>query len=254
MKVLLSVFLLALILFVAGGQSDELNPRPLPKILPLRSKIDVIVLNQRWLDTACFEWKASYRNNTCSVPKDKQWSLLGLMPQINGTKGPHFCNRSLLFDPEAIDSIKNDLEAKWKTVDDQNNAGKIWQASWEKYGTCGVTVDQIKDQFKYFNKSIELYDKYNMKRILNEVNITPGNNYTAQGLLNAVESGLGKRARILCSRDRKNKKHYIYSIYTCFDTSFNLINCDGISHYLTNCPLKKPITYPNFDENFVNKI
>lgn len=50
--------------------------------------------------------------------------------------------------------------------------------------------------------------------------------------------------RTLCPILQETKDSYLFEVRICFDKKLNLVDCDGIPGYPTNCGLKKEIIYP----------
>ncbi|KAL0102030.1 hypothetical protein PUN28_018523 [Cardiocondyla obscurior] len=92
---------------------------------------------------------------------------------------------------------------------------------------------------------LKLLDKYNMMDVLAKANISPGNKYMPQDILNGIQKVLNIRAQIMCVTDKTTKESYVFEIRICFDKTLQLVNCDGIYDFPTNCDRTKTLTYPS---------
>ncbi|CAG5074161.1 Similar to rnaset2: Ribonuclease T2 (Danio rerio) [Cotesia congregata] len=106
---------------------------------------------------------------------------------------------------------------------------------WAEQGKCTTYFKGIDTELKYYKKSLELFDKYNIDAILRQSNITPGKNYTYQEISDAVLKGInGKTPIIQCGhidevnidnpfqrKDRCKRDQLIY-----YQGTQDYINCD----------------------------
>ncbi|XP_057335827.1 uncharacterized protein LOC130674499 [Microplitis mediator] len=148
------------------------------------------------------------------------------------------------FDPKDISSIQNELSEKWNNKKD--DVAEDFGFQWTYGPRCSAYFKGLDSPFKYYKKSIELFDKYNMDVILRESNIIPRHNYTFQAIIDAVSKGLkGTKADITCSSGGFAQSTDDLTIKIYFDQSFNLINkTNGIASF--ECPLDKIVRYEVF--------
>ncbi|XP_057336158.1 uncharacterized protein LOC130674754 [Microplitis mediator] len=148
------------------------------------------------------------------------------------------------FDPINISSIQDELSEKWNNKKD--DVAEDFGFQWTYGPRCSAYYKGLDSPFKYYKKSIELFDKYNMDVILRESNIIPGHNYTFQAIIDAVSKGLkGTKADITCSSGGFAQTTDDLTIKIYFDQSFNLINkTNGIASF--ECPLDKIVRYEVF--------
>ncbi|XP_057336413.1 uncharacterized protein LOC130674978 [Microplitis mediator] len=150
------------------------------------------------------------------------------------------------FDPKDISSIQDELFEKWNNkMDDVTEA---FGFRWSYGARCSAYFKGLDSPFKFYKKSIELFDKYNMDVILRDSNIIPGNNYTFQAITDAVSKGLkGTKAEIKCSKRFGEKIYDLSTIKIYFDQSFNPINkTRDTDNTAIECPLDENIRYENF--------
>ncbi|CAD6245366.1 GSCOCG00013667001-RA-CDS, partial [Cotesia congregata] len=100
------------------------------------------------------------------------------------------------FNMTSLSDIQNDILEKWG----QNREYSVLFGSVEQnIGRCTTYFKGIDTELKYYKKSLELFDKYNIDAILRQSNITPGKNYTYQEISDAVSTRIdGKTAIIEC--------------------------------------------------------
>ncbi|XP_044005960.1 ribonuclease Oy-like [Aphidius gifuensis] len=194
---------------------------------------DVLIFTQRLPQTVCYVWKENFSSNTCLLPTDEEWTIHGVWPTQYHKIAPSYCNESLVFNLTALATIEDKLK---KTISVENGTThySFWEHEWSKHGTCSAVLPQLNTQMKYFEKGLGLLDKYNMKNILGQVNILPGNNYTVQEILKGVGTVLGKNCQVDCFSSKKQNVTYLFEIRICFDKSLNFIDCDGIFDFPTN--------------------
>lgn len=210
---------------------------------------DVLIFTQHWPQTVCYTWKEKSSSNTCLLPTDEEWTIHGVWPTEYHKIGPQYCNKSLPFDAKALATIEDTLKIKWIDVENGTAHYSFWKHEWLKHGTCAAVLPELNTEIKYFEKGLELLDKYDMKNILGQVNILPGNSYTVQEILKGVANVLGKNCQVECVSNKKEKQSYLFEIRICFDKSLELVDCDGIAGFPTNCPSTRKIIYPGVVPN-----
>ncbi|XP_024942394.1 ribonuclease Oy isoform X2 [Cephus cinctus] len=209
------------------------------------NEFDLLIFTQHWPQTVCYQWKEDTESHDCSLPRDEEWTIHGIWPTQYHKLAPQFCNHSLHFNASALAPLEDQLNVKWLDVEKGTARYSFWKHEWQKHGTCAVVLDSINTEVKYFQKGLDLLDKYDMKHVLGKKNIVPGDNHSVQDILNAIETILGKRCQVECITNSKTKQSYLFEIRICFSKTFELIHCDGIHGFPTNCDLKKNVIYPS---------
>jgi len=209
------------------------------------NEFDVLIFTQRWPLTTCFVWKQKSDTNSCAFPKRSEWTIHGIWPSKYHTLGPQFCNKSLAFNPNTLAPIESELKENWIDIYNGSDHYSLWRHEWNKHGTCAVTVKALNNEFNYFQTGLKLLDKYNMMDVLAKVNILPGNKYMVQDIFKGIQQILGKRGQITCVIDKETRESYVNEIRICFDKTLQLVDCDGISSFPTNCNRSKEIIYPS---------
>lgn len=203
---------------------------------------DVLIFTQHWPQTVCYTWKEKSTSNTCSLPKEHEWTIHGIWPSQYHKIGPQFCNK-LPFNSTALEPLKEKLQEKWIDIEKGRTSYSFWQHEWDKHGTCAVVLEQLNTENKYFTKGLELLSIYDMKNILAKANIIPGQIYNKTEILNAIETQLDKRGILICQENKHTGESYIFEIRICFNKTLELINCNEVSEYPTNCKSER-IIYP----------
>ncbi|XP_012222273.1 ribonuclease Oy isoform X2 [Linepithema humile] len=214
---------------------------------------DVLIFTERWPLTACFVWKENSESHSCLLPKRDEWTIHGIWPTKYNTMGPQYCDRSLPFNASALAPIENELKENWIDIQNGSKPYTFWKHEWDKHGTCAVVIEALNSELNYFEKGLKLLDTYNMIVVLAKANILPGETYTIDVMLTAIEEVLGKRGQITCAKHEKTGESYVNEIRICFDKSLQLTNCDGIYNFPTNCDRNKQIIYPSYVPRYLAK-
>ncbi|XP_014300193.2 ribonuclease Oy-like [Microplitis demolitor] len=214
------------------------------------NKFDSLMLSVSWPPVVCIVAQKMNPKSGCNIRDDKQWTIHGLWPSSYTDWSPSFCNCSIKYNSTELAPMKIDLMTKWRNVMNNSEPESFWDYEWSKHGTCGITIDKLNSQYKYFKKTLELYDKYNMTKILDQANIHPGNNYTHKYIVEAVAKKIGKKIKINCHADLPY--YFLSQVSICFDKSFNLTDCIQNDLYPLSCPeildLENKIEYLDFKE------
>ena len=174
------------------------------------ANFDVILFVQHWTQAECLLWKLQSESNQCNLPNNPGWTIHGIWPTQLHLNGPTFCNNASKLDASALDNIRNELETKWMDVHAGSSPELFWSHEWSKHGTCSLNLESTNTEKKYFQKGLDLHDKYNMKKVLSKVNIVSGRKYTVKTILDRIYSVLGVKGQIECLKNEvKIKLHYM---------------------------------------------
>ncbi|KAH0551969.1 hypothetical protein KQX54_003585 [Cotesia glomerata] len=162
------------------------------------------------------------------------------------------------FNFTSLSSIESEIEEKWhpqsfyKFFDPEADFSTIWHDQ----GQCSTYFKgKFDSEFKFFKKSLELFDKYNVDVILRQANITPGKNYTYQEISEAVSKKInGKKPIVKCFAEYNcgDLKQILSGIAIFMDK--NLYPIDGIIDTdLYDCPTDQLIYYRTFEDGIYQR-
>lgn len=175
------------------------------------STFDGLIFTQNWPRASCTKIKNKRPDIACLLPVHNNWIIHGLWPSLKNEHGPDFCTPKSTFNIAALASIERELQNKW--IDLYNNKKghyySFWKHEWDKHGSCATSNEELNSLIKYFQKTLELSDTYNMRIVLANANILPGGSYQAKEIINGITKVLGKHARVTCFWD-KVKNIFIY--------------------------------------------
>ena len=166
---------------------------------------DLIIFSQSWPKAECQAWKQKSPSNECRLPKNTEWTIHGMWPSELHEMGPSSCTNTK-FDPSALDSIREELETKWMDVHAGSNPESFWNHEWSKHGTCSLNLESTNTEKKYFQKALELHDRYNIRNVLEEANIVTGEKYPVKSILDAINQSWGVNAQVTCGQNTVNMK------------------------------------------------
>jgi len=246
------VFTIFIVLFIQIFSSKPISTTKAPDP---KKQWDLLIFTQHWPLTVCSQWEERGTNNTCAFPDPQDlWTIHGIWPTKEGTKGPTNCNNTWHFNATLIEPIESELEKYWTNVEKNTQLTSLWKHEWTKHGTCAAILPQLSNELKYFQQGLQWIQTYNMKKVLSTQNIIPNKQgYTVQQISNAVKSVLNKNPIIQCVIDKYTKQSLISEIRICFDKGLSLVDCDTVKYLeddvvkdgdvLTNCNLQKPVIY-----------
>ncbi|XP_016839502.1 ribonuclease Oy isoform X1 [Nasonia vitripennis] len=230
--------------------ADNYNPRlNNPSDLQHKS-FDVFTLAQSWPIAACWDLnsKWSHVNSPCSPCRrtaSKNWTLHGLWPSnLHGRHPAHCADRKNYASAQMDINLRSELQRKWPSHKLSMSDDSFWNYEWKKHGTCASGHASTNSLKKYFNTAFKLLDEYNMGRIFEEANIHPGHDYEYSRIVQALSNALGVNGFFGCGKPSgSSDRQYLLEIYICFDTSFQLTDCNNKGGFLSSCNKKQKITY-----------
>jgi len=213
-------------------------------------KFDFLLFAQVWPISGCIKWEERSDDNTCSLPNRKQWTVHGIWPTKNFTIGPLYCNRSVHFDFDTLKPILNDLELHWTNVRANTELDNFWQHEWEKHGTCAMQLEVVNNEYKYFNKGLELNQKFPISQYLTEADILPGGLYRTEEIIDAVKNNIqGKNPALECEKMEEFLDPVLTQIGICLDKNFEVIGCEQTHGGIYGrCPHSGIIEYPETEK------
>ena len=127
---------------------------------------------------------------------------------------------------------------------------QFWKHEWDKHGTCAMQLEALDSELKFFQKGLELNEKYPISEYLSESNIIPGGVYTSDSIVKALKKHLnGKNPGLECEKVDNFVNPVLYQISVCLDKQFNVIDCD-VAHggVFGRCPQFDEIEYPKTEK------
>ncbi|XP_063990059.1 ribonuclease Oy-like isoform X2 [Diachasmimorpha longicaudata] len=242
----MDIYFLSLIFSLSNPTSQPATPRG-------TIDFDHFVFSQVYPPALCPA--PAETNSGCSDIIRNHWMIHGLWPGKFHTLDVKYCDNSSIFDPTSIDPIKTEMKTKWlewMPLKEDDKPLWLWKHEWEKHGTCSTSLDMLKTQEMYFKKGLELYDSHNMNSVLKKANIFPGSYYSVQTILGGVSRVLGKRCMLYCDTQQGKNQSHLEELWICFDKSLNLIDCDQVLNFPTDCPWERDVYYPEYQPSFIN--
>jgi len=205
--------------------------------IPVWEKYDFYVLTGLWGPTSCREQgKECYKMLKKFKERDELNILTvhGLWPSYASGIFPQWCNLDT-----NIKIIKSTEEMNdyWINMFNLDNE-EFWEHEYNKHGLCyNQRFNFSKDDYlAYFNKTISLYKKYNLKNLLKE--FYPGifagvNRLNRTYIQKKLDDKFGPKTTAITCKEIDNVK-YLYEIRLKLDLNFNN-NTQGTT--TSDCPL-----------------
>ncbi|KAL3985665.1 Ribonuclease T2 family protein [Acanthocheilonema viteae] len=199
-------------------------------------------------------------NDFCKVPVNATlWTIHGLWPNYKDGSFPRFCDHKKKFDLSKLLPIRQKLERNWPNLLVTQSVSSLWKHEWEKHGTCAQDVKEVNDEVKYFNKSLVLYDQFDIVGMLEKQEIIPSqeNLYDKMLLNRSLTSAYGKNVEFHCLQDKQTKNWLLADVRLCLTKNFQLMDCKmkpwkwqnlkkSFSLTYQSCPAYD-IAYPTFN-------
>ncbi|CAO1322464.1 unnamed protein product [Diamesa serratosioi] len=226
------------------------------------TNFDVLIFTQHWPYTVCYQWQEGKKSNECDLPAVKNsWTIHGIWPTKFHTIGPLFCNNTWDFDLDKLAPIADKMKQNWINIEHGTPLDGLWKHEWIKHGTCTAEhIVEMNDELKYFQKGLDWLEKYSITNLLMSSDIKPSTDgaYALEDIHAALKKKLDLNFAIICYKDRKSTREYLFEIRICFDKTLALASCDGIvmdgilandpdpnDDILTNCRKDQHIIYPS---------
>jgi len=216
-----------------------------------------LVFTMQWPLTACLAWKDERPTHKCILPEQQKWTIHGVWPNSkDGPLGPFFCNTTWVFNPDGVESIRQELIQMWPNIHGEDTEDSLWKHEWEKHGTCAALDSHFSSELLYFNQGLQWANEYQMTHLLSENNIVPSltTQYNATVISEIVREATGVIPKIACESDRETGLTYLAEIRVCFSRDLRLIDCEEHRNgekrlppllSVGDCPTHKLITYPS---------
>ncbi|CAG9533850.1 unnamed protein product [Cercopithifilaria johnstoni] len=182
----------------------------------------------------------------CKVPVDAApWTIHGLWPSRNDGSFPQFCDGKKKFNVSKLLPIRQKLERSWPNLFVMQSASSLWKHEWEKHGTCAGVVEEVSDEVKYFNKSLALYEQFDIFGMLGKQEIIPsqGKLYDRTLLHRSLTSAYGKNVEFHCLKDKKTKNWLLADVRLCLTKNFQLMDCKMKPWKWQNSKMSRLSTY-----------
>ncbi|RYR58073.1 hypothetical protein Ahy_A05g023755 [Arachis hypogaea] len=89
-----------------------------------------------------------------------------------------------------ITNLRGQLEIDWPNLNGQSLNDKFWEDEWNKHGTCSLNKFQ---QFQYFSLAIDIKNKLDILRLLENAGIRPNATVTYNyiDIVDAIKAKIG---------------------------------------------------------------
>eukprot|EP00736_Rhodelphis_marinus_P007468 Rmarinus@m.10374 len=231
----------------AGGLVDEpavIKPNPRH-----RTDFDMWMFAITWPGAECATDRGCHYQDAATDPLPLvEFLLHGLWPNRKDGGWPQYCCESsgCEFDVQQLNSIEEMLHTCWPSYHVGNS--DFWKHEWDKHGTCALM-----DMLPYFEKALELRQKYNLLDMLEAGGISQSDNakYTLRDIERVVKEQLGTHAVLLCNTG-SNGAAQLSEVRICLDLdTFQPFDCSHDDIYSQGCytrmPLDGEITFPPYD-------
>lgn len=211
-------------------------------------KWDYFVYTQIWPQTACIEINETEGAGKCIMPTNvKEWTVHGIWPNSNSGPNPAYCNDSWPFVVDEIKDILPDLKEHWPNLIRGEEISSFWKHEWVKHGTCAALLPSLNSEHKYFQKGLDLQQKFNISKILEVAGILPSltSSMKLDRLRKVIEGFTNKRTRLLCMEAKTKTEQILAQIEICLDKTFSPIDCDA-SKYSVDTSLSSYQENPRF--------
>jgi ribonuclease T2 len=175
---------------------------------------DYFLLSLQWPATAC------QHMSPCHIPAGtKYFTIHGLWPNRNHSRGPEHCEGAGSFDFNQIKSLLPELREYWTDYKEQEPS--FWHHEWEAHGSCAVRDHPtLNTQKEYFAKTLDLKKKMNLIDALAQNSIVPGpKRYNLRHMESVLGKSFGGVPHIFCYGQ------HVSEIRFCYDKSLNIFDC-----------------------------
>ena len=142
-----------------------------------------------------------------------------------------------------------ELRLHWTNVRANTPEDNFWEHEWNKHGTCAMILPEVNSELKYFQTGLDFNKRFDIKGMLSDSNIVPGNQYKPDQIIEALKKYLGVNPGLQCEFDHEIHEHLLYQINVCLDKNFGVIGCeDSAGGIYGKCPHHKEILYPKTEK------
>jgi len=191
---------------------------------------DYFVFTQVWLDAECHVANF-HQPGSCVVPKGvNDWTIHGLWPSsYSQHEGPNDCDKSDHFQESLVTDIRSKLDVQWPNVIAGESPTSFWEHEWTKHGTCAKSLAATEGEHNYFSTSLDLNEKFSIKKILQQSGIEPSKDktYKLAEITQAIEKAVNAKIELHCLHINENDQHtyYFMDMRMCLDKSLKAIDC-----------------------------
>ncbi|CAL9684582.1 unnamed protein product [Knipowitschia caucasica] len=179
----------------------------------------------------------------CHIPSSiNYWTIHGLWPY----KAHNCCHCWPLFYSD-IKELETNLTKFWPSFLKITTDFQFWTSEWFKHGVCAACVEGLNSASRYFHRSLQLYQEFNVTRVLHRANITPSwdQTYEVERLRQAVRPLFGNHHEIQCFKDKQGRELLFQMKISLFPNGTK--NCShsepNSDHGPRPCPPNVPLYY-----------
>ena len=202
---------------------------------PVYEKFEFYVLTALWNPSSCRQ-----RGKECyKKVKEKELNILmmhGLWPSYNSGRIPQWCNiNEDIQIKDFPEELKNNMTNYW--IGTYRTNEDFWTHEYNRHGYCyNQRINQsVTDYSFYFQKSIDLYNYYNVKNLLNELfpGIFPGDRKLNKTYIDEKLDQMFGKGTYALTCIKYEDKYYLNEMRLKLDLEFNLTSKGRTT---SNCP------------------
>ncbi|CAI8611602.1 unnamed protein product [Vicia faba] len=175
---------------------------------------DFLMLAEIWPETYCI-----MMNQVCRKITPSKFVIHGLWPSNSdiADSQPRNCHNTTEPDISSF-SFKKDLQKEWPSLRSYQNTSvedtTLWMRQWNYHGTCSLMTPE-----KYFEETIKIHKRVNLKFTLNKAGLPPTNRRPHQlsNIFSAIKNRIGFKPQIQCYQIHNT--FYLREIRVCVDKS-----------------------------------
>lgn len=172
------------------------------------------VLSINWPFTVCVN-----ATKSCIRPLPNRWTIHGLWP--NGLDNSMISDcTSEKYDSNQIRMLKTRMDEQWLSVKKSGNDA-FWKHEWQKHGTCATGYSQ----YDYFNKTLSLFERYDVNRMLKNNGINYGSLINVADIRRALEASGLRSDMFVIQCKNSYKQPYLFEIRMCFTADLKPMTC-----------------------------
>jgi ribonuclease I len=174
--------------------------------------------------------------------RDVKWTIHGLWPSKKDRSDISDCSNEKLNYENFDKNLKTNLNKYWPTLMEKGSIYSFHNHEWSKHGTCLLAckygIKKTSSQFFYFQKTLELRDKYDPAKYLKPVD----GSMTFTEIKNAFMSVLKVDVVLICKKI--GTKEYLVEIRLVLDLDdFKPYSLNQNGFYKSRCNSKNNIYF-----------
>ncbi|XP_003746238.1 ribonuclease Phyb [Galendromus occidentalis] len=168
--------------------------------------------------------RSTFKQKCIADRINESFTVHGLWPSAKDDSIQNCDSRK--FDVKDVQPIRSRLEKAWPSFR-TNDPTVFWAHEWKKHGTCGLGSPNLAGIFNYFNTTLTLHDRFDLRESLRKNGITASSKtpYEINKIRKALARDVQGNVQLICDKAEGYSNPILTEVRLCLTENLEVLDC-----------------------------